>query len=107
MILTRLYELAARGQLLKDTAFESLPVPFVIELGEGGEYLSVSERRGTVPARTKGGESSTKPDAGQPLAVPRAHGNTASQGFARYFADTVERVVPMSYDLDKLTEPQR
>src|SRR5262249_49539141 len=39
-----------------------------------------------------------KPDKGRVLSVPRPHGNTASQGFARYFADTLPRVLPVSDD---------
>ena len=43
MILTRLYELATRENLLDDPAFEKLPIPFVIELGDCGQFLGVSD----------------------------------------------------------------
>ena len=108
MILIRLHELAVRDRLLADPAFETLPVPFVIDLDEGGTFLGVRERRSmtTIPARKKGGEPKTKVEP-QTLPIPRAHGNTASQGFARYFVDTVPRVVPMSFDLAKATDADR
>lgn len=97
MILQRLYELAVRENLLDDPAFEVLPVPYVVQLGEGGEYLGFSDIRGTVtlPSKKKGAPPKLVPDKGRPLKVPRAHGNTASQGFARFFADTLPRVLPL------------
>jgi CRISPR-associated protein Csd1 len=111
VILTRLYELADREKLLADPAFEEQPVPFVIALDEHGNLLGdgVRESRGTVviPTKKRDDEPKTKPDAGRRIAVPRAHGNTASQGFARYFADTVARVLPMSYDVAKLPDVKR
>jgi CRISPR-associated protein Csd1 len=110
MILSRLYDLALRENLLADPAFEDQPVPFVIDLDEGGRLLGdgIGERRGEnlIPSK-KGVEPRKKPDAGKPLAVPRPHGNTASQGFARFFVDTISRVVPMSYDLADSSEKER
>src|SRR3569623_718131 len=109
MILNRLYELALRDNLLADTAFEVQSVPYIIELGKGGKFLGVSERRGTIviPAKSKGGAPKEKPDSGIPLSIPRAHGNTASQGFARFLADTVPRIIALAADLEKLPAPAR
>ncbi len=102
MILKRLYDLAIRENLLADPAFEMLPVPFILEIGEGGVLLGegINVRRDTilVPSK-KGAPPKSKPGGGKPIPVPRAHGNTASQGFARFFADTLPRVVPFSFDL--------
>jgi CRISPR-associated protein Csd1 len=100
MILKRLYELALREGLLDDVAFEELPVPFVIQLGDDGSYLGAEERRGEIvlPARKKGGAPKRLPDKGKPLLVPRAHGNAANPGFARFFADTLQRVLPLGED---------
>src|SRR5262245_10241371 len=102
MILQRLYELAVRpGEgLLDEVAFEEQPIPFVIKIGEDGGYLGIEERRGEIvlPARKKGGEPKRLPDKGKPLSVPRPHGNTANPGFARFFADTLPRVLPLSDD---------
>lgn len=109
MILNRLYELAVRDKLLDDTAFERQPVPYVIEIGKGGAFLGVNERRGTVsiPAKSKNAAPKEKPDSGIPQSVPRAHGNTASQGFARFLVDTVPRIVPLAADAEKLPEHAR
>jgi CRISPR-associated protein Csd1 len=100
MILQRLYELALREGLLDEVAFEEQPVPFVVKIGGDGRYLGVEERRGqvVVPARRKGAEPKKSPDRGKPLSVPRPHGNAANQGFARFFADTLSRVLPVSDD---------
>lgn len=97
MILQRLYELAQRENLLDDPAFEELPVPYVVLVGEGGEYLGLNEQRGetVIPSKKKGGEPKRVPDKGKLLKVPRPHGNTANQGFARYFVDTFPRVLPL------------
>jgi len=87
MILNRLYELAVRERLLGDPAFEEVAVPFVVQIGEGGKFLGVEGQK-------------IKPKKGEPrnerkLSIPRPHGNTASQGFARYFVDTLPRVLPI------------
>lgn len=97
MILQRLYELAVRENLLDDPAFEVLPVPYLVLVGEGGEYLGFSDIRGvtTLPTKKAGAPPKQVPDKGRPLKVPRAHGNTASQGFARFYADTLPRVLPL------------
>jgi len=97
MILQRLYELAKREKLLDDPAFEELPVPWLVSLGDGGEYLGLLDIRGemTLQAKKKGGPPKTVRDKGRLLKVPRAHGNTANKGFARYFADTLPRVLPL------------
>lgn len=98
MILKRLYELAEREKLLDDPAFEELPVPWIIKLSAAGEYLGIEQRRGeiTLPARKKNATPKVIPDKGKLLRVPRAHGNTANPGFARYFVDTLARVLPVS-----------
>jgi CRISPR-associated protein Csd1 len=98
MILRRLYELAEREHLLDDQAFEDLPVPYVVLIGSDGSYLGIEERRGTVtiPSRKKGAPPQTRPDKGKVLSVPRAHGNAATQGFARFFVDTLPRVLPVN-----------
>jgi CRISPR-associated protein Csd1 len=91
MILNRLYELAVRERLLADPAFEEQAVPFVIQIGEGGKFLGID---GEPPRPPKKGE----PRVERKLSIPRPHGNTASQGFARYFVDTVARVLPVVFD---------
>jgi CRISPR-associated protein Csd1 len=100
MILQRLYQLAGREGLLDDTAFEEQPTPFIIKVAEDGRYLGVEERRGEVviPSRKKASEPRRAPDRGVPLAVPRPHGNAANPGFARFFADTLPRVLPVADD---------
>jgi CRISPR-associated protein Csd1 len=100
MILHRLYELAKRENLLDDPAFEKLPVPWLISIGDDGEYLGLLDIRGetTVPAKKKGLPPKVVKDKGRLLNVPRAHGNTANKGFARYFADTLPRILPLIVD---------
>ncbi len=96
MILKRLYELAEREKLLDDPAFEALPIPIVIKVSDGGGYLGIDDRHGLIEIPTKGGPPKLKPGRGKELSVPRPHGNTANAGFARYFADTLARVLPVS-----------
>jgi CRISPR-associated protein Csd1 len=98
MILKRLYELAEREKLLDDPAFEELPVPFIINVGPKGEYLGIEKRRGEVhiPSGKKNTPPKTRPDKGKVLQIPKAHGNTANPGFARFFVDTLARVLPVS-----------
>jgi CRISPR-associated protein Csd1 len=111
MIIKRLHDLAERENLLADPAFELLPVPYVIELGDDGMLLGegISERRETlvIPAKKKGGVPKQKRGPGRTIAVPRPHGSPASQGFARFFTDTVSRVIPMTYDLATAKAAQR
>jgi len=97
MILKRLYELAERERLLDDPAFERLPVPFIINLGPDGKYLGIEQRRGTVTVTggRKNAPPRTRPDKGRKIDVPKAHGNTATAGFARYFVDTLARILPL------------
>lgn len=95
MIIKRLYELAERENLLADPAFEDLPVPFTIVVRGGGDYGGVQDRRGFIDVPTKGGVKK-KRNNGKVLSVPKAHGNTASAGFARFFIDTLPRVLPVS-----------
>lgn len=100
MILHRLYELAKRENLLDDPAFEKLPVPWLISIGDDGKYLGLLDIRGetTLPAKKKGLPPKVFKDKGRLLNVPRAHGNTANKGFARYFADILPRVLPLIVD---------
>jgi CRISPR-associated protein Csd1 len=98
MILNRLYELAIRKQLLDDAAFENQPVPYLVVLDEGGKFLGVDVLRGetvTVKKTKKGEVTKRTPDRGIVRSIPRPHGNTASQGFARFFVDTLPRVLPV------------
>jgi CRISPR-associated protein Csd1 len=98
MILQRLYQLAVRENLLDDLAFEEQPVPFIVQVGHNGEYLGIEIRRGSViiASKKKDAPPKTQLDKGRVLLVPRPHGNTANQGFARYFVDTLPRVLPVS-----------
>jgi CRISPR-associated protein Csd1 len=98
MILQRLYELALREGLLDDMAFEEQPVPFIINIDDDGRYLGIEVRRGemVLPSRKKGGEPKKVPDKGKLLSVPRPHGSVANPGFARFFADTLPRILPIS-----------
>lgn len=99
MILRRLFELAEREKLLEDPAFVDEPIPYVIVLGAQGDFLGVSTRREMVEVRGKKGAPSTKkPGGGIRRSTPRAHGNTANKGFARYLADTLPRVTPFTVE---------
>lgn len=101
MILNRLHELAVRKQLMDDPAFESQSVPFIVLLDTDGKFLGIDEQRGEVVTvkKTRNGETVKRsPDAGIKRLIPRPHGNTASQGFARYFVDTLPRVIPVAVD---------
>lgn len=96
MILKRLYELAERERLLDDPAFESVPVPYIVKVGNEGEYLGIEERRGEITKPTKKGPPKIEPDKGKELLIAKPHGAPAIAGFARYFADTLARVLPVS-----------
>lgn len=96
MILKRLYELAERENLLDDPAFECLPVPIIVKIGDGGQYLGIEDRHGEVTVPTRNGPPKVKPGRGKELLVPKPHGSTANAGFARYFADTLARILPIS-----------
>ncbi len=98
MILQRLYELAVREQLLDDPAFEKLGVKISINISDAGEYLGLSELIGTSSPRVPGAKAPL--NRGMELPVPVAHGSPNSAGFARFFADTLSRVLPISFDLD-------
>lgn len=98
MILKRLYELALRDGLLDDPAFEAMPVPFVVNISADGDYLGVQERRGVVNVPAKKGPPKSRPDKGREILIPKPHGNTANAGFARYFCDTLARVLPVSQE---------
>jgi CRISPR-associated protein Csd1 len=98
MILHRLYELAIREQLLDDLAFEQVPVSFVVLIDRDGKYLGILDRRAPIEqsAKKKNQPAKTKLDRGRNLLVPREHGNAANQGFARFFVDTLSRILPVS-----------
>jgi hypothetical protein len=102
MILNRLNELAVREKLLTEPAFENQPVPYVLAIDKAGQWLPpIREQRGetvTVKKTKKGEEIKKTPDKGKMLSVPRAHGNTANQGFARFFMDTLPRVLPIKVE---------
>ncbi len=95
MILQRLYQLAERENLLDDPAFETLPVPIIIKIADDGRYLGIETRHGETTVPQKNGPPKTQRGRGKELAVPKAHGSTATSGFARYFADTLARVLPI------------
>lgn len=100
MILQRLYQLAVREDMLAENAFEEQPVPYVVLIDRQGNYLGVQERRGMVTkkAAKKGAPAKATPDKGRAISVPRPHGNTANQGFARFFVDTLPRLLPVEVD---------
>jgi CRISPR-associated protein Csd1 len=97
MIIQRLNELAEREQMLDDPAFEELPIKLAIQIGEGGHYLGIIELIGdTTPTAT----GKTPPNRGKLQPVPLPHGSPNAAGFARFFADTLARVLPITFDLD-------
>lgn len=100
MILQRLYALAVRERLLDEIAFEMQPVPFAVKIGEAGEFLGIEDRRGetVLTPKKKGGTEKRVPDKGIPLSIPRPHGSVFHTGFARYFCDTLPRVLPVDVD---------
>lgn len=97
MILRGLYELAIRENLLDDPAFEMQPVPYRVNLADDGTYLGFEDIRGTetIPAKKKGGAPKTVKDKGKPLKVPRSLVAASNKGAARYFVDTLPRVLPL------------
>lgn len=97
MIIQRLNELAVREQLLDDPAFESHPIKFAIQIATDGRYLGISELIGDSSPTTAGKPT---PNRGKSLSVPLAHGSPNAAGFARFFADTLARVLPITFDLD-------
>ena len=97
MILQRLYELAVRERMLNDPAFEDLPVKLAIQIGRDGQYLGMEELIGDSNTTPKGKPA---PNRGKLQPVPLAHGSPNSAGFARFFADTVARVLPITFDLE-------
>lgn len=64
MMLRELAALAVRERLVPDPDFEQKPVPFVVYLGPGGEYLQIQRTQG---AQTRAG----KRDPGKALEIPR------------------------------------
>jgi CRISPR-associated protein Csd1 len=97
MILQRLYELAERENMLDDLAFEDLPVPFVVKIGPEGQYLGILDtRRPIEDLSRKKSPAKARLDKGKILSAPKAHGNTANVGFARFFVDTLPRALPIS-----------
>jgi CRISPR-associated protein Csd1 len=72
MILRRLYELAEREGLLQDPAFDLAPVACLIQVGEHGEFLGMTDLREhrEEPAKRKGGKPKVVIDKGKPMPVP-------------------------------------
>lgn len=99
-MLTRLYEWAIEQNLLDDVAFEVQAIPFVISVNDIGELVGFDDRRESelIPPKTKGGKPKERLSRGQELSCPKAHGNIANKGFAKYFVDTLARVLPMEDD---------
>jgi CRISPR-associated protein Csd1 len=102
MILQRLYELAVREDLLKDPAFKEEEVKFAIHIGHDGSFLDVIELIGDSRTDSKG---KTPPNRGKPQPVPLPCGSPNAAGSARFFADTLARVLPISFDLDDPAGP--
>ena len=98
MILHRLYELAVREQMLDDPAFEELPVKLAIQIARDGDFLGITELIGDSPPTSTG---KTPPNRGKLQPVPVAHGSPNAAGFTRFFADTLARVLPITFDLDE------
>src|SRR5438552_15908604 len=98
MILKRLYELALREKLTDDPSVEDQPVPFIVKLKTNGDYIAIEATHGiiTVPSKKKGAAPKTVKDRGRIVSVPRPHGAPGVQGFARYFVDTLPRVLPIT-----------
>jgi len=99
MIIQRLHELAQRENLAAGIAFEKMAVPFMVSFDAEGNYLGILDRRTmqTIPGKGKNAKPKSVLDDGKEIAVPRAHGNTANRGFARYFVDTIPRVLPFVF----------
>lgn len=98
MILKRLYELALREGMLADSAVKEEPVKFVIKLGDGGKYLGIQELFGRDKSEpSKKGKAINR---GKDLPVPCSIGSPNAQGAARFFADALARVVPLTFDPD-------
>lgn len=101
MIIRRLVELAQRYKLINDISFVKESVPFVVQCDEHGHYLGIIDRRSRIekPAKDPKKPPSYETDNGKEIACPRAHGNPANAGFARYFVDTLPRVMPYVFPL--------
>ena len=100
MIIQRLYELAQRENLIAGIAFEKTAIPFMVVFDSNGGYLGVLDRRvmQTIPGRGQNPKPKSVLDSGKEILCPRAHGNPANKGFARYFVDTLPRVLPYVID---------
>lgn len=96
MILKRLYELAERNGLLDDPAFEGIAVPFVVNIDSLGGYLGIIDCREAITVPSAKGPPKSRQGKGREIAIPKPHGNTANAGFARFFCDTLARVLPVS-----------
>lgn len=100
MIIQRLHELSLRENLAAGLAFEKTAVPFMVSFDAKGNYLGIVDRRSmqTISGKGKSGKPKNILDNGKEILIPRAHGNTANRGFARYFVDTLPRVLPFVFD---------
>ena len=101
MIIRRLVELAQRYNLLDDISFVKESVPFVVQCNEHGQYLGIIDRRNRKekPAKDPKKPPTYETDNGKEISCPRAHGSPANPGFARYFVDTLPRVMPYVFPL--------
>lgn len=100
MIIQRLHELSIRENLAAGLAFEKTAIPFMVSFDAKGNYLGIVDRRSmqTIPGKGKSGKPKNILDNGKEILIPRAHGNTANRGFARYLVDTLPRVLPFVFD---------
>jgi CRISPR-associated protein Csd1 len=91
MILQSLCEYAKRNDLVKDPAFERMPVHFIITIGEKGKYLGLTDQRTEEMPRGK------KPGAKEWM-VPRPAGSRAdiTGKVVSFLCETLERVLPGS-----------
>jgi CRISPR-associated protein Csd1 len=98
MILSRLYDLAIRKKLTEDPSTEDQPVPYIVKLNTNGDYIGIESTHSltSLPGKKKDAPPKTMRDKGRILSVPRAHGSPGVQGFARFFVDTLPRVLPFS-----------
>ncbi len=91
MILQALCDYAKRNDLVKDPAFEKLPVHFLILIGEKGKYLGITDQRTEIRPRAK------KPVAKEWL-IPKAAGSKAvtTGKVVSFLCETRLRVLPGS-----------
>jgi CRISPR-associated protein Csd1 len=86
--------------LAEDPSVENQPVRFIVKLKADGDYIAIEDTRSpiTIPSKKKGAPPKTSRDKGRIFAVPLPHGSPGVQGFARYFIDTLPRILPITED---------